>query len=347
MSSTSPVIDLRGTTKEIEDSYLGGGSRDGYKSTLVLLIIFLFDSPRKSLLFSASILEKLQGGHDIDMQQSKSKERPHLRDAAKKIIDKLGTENFRPIVMDHFTYDDMAAFMNSKCKKVLVNKGLAVSWNISKGITRKLRRTRKPKISSLRTARNASNTTNTVAADNTVNSNTIVADRANGIETATDSGVIDISANMHMQTDEAASTTDEKVEVIIPLSTSAYTQIQSSISFLFRECKMSMPQELRNNLSKYIKGSKRMGRKMKQSLALKISEGKKAMTRSVYSFLCRLLMESNKKEHLFAHLFLALDWNLMKRAENVVDCKIDHIWVEDDSIIFQFAKSIITKKRNL
>jgi hypothetical protein len=31
--------------------------------------------------------------------------------------------------------------------------------------------------------------------------------------------------------------------------------------------------------------------------------------------------------------------NLMKRAENVVDCKIDHIWIEHDSLIFQFAKS--------
>jgi len=29
----------------------------------------------------------------------------------------------------------------------------------------------------------------------------------------------------------------------------------------------------------------------------------------------------------------------MKRAENVEDCKIDHVWVENDSIVFQFAKS--------
>ena len=29
----------------------------------------------------------------------------------------------------------------------------------------------------------------------------------------------------------------------------------------------------------------------------------------------------------------------MKRAENCVDCKIDHIWVENDSVVFQFAKS--------
>lgn len=29
----------------------------------------------------------------------------------------------------------------------------------------------------------------------------------------------------------------------------------------------------------------------------------------------------------------------MKRAENVVDCKIDHIWIEHDALIFQFAKS--------
>ena len=29
----------------------------------------------------------------------------------------------------------------------------------------------------------------------------------------------------------------------------------------------------------------------------------------------------------------------MKRAESVVACKIDHIWMANDSMIFQFAKS--------
>ena len=67
MSATSS-IDLRGTTKEIEDSYIGGSSRDGYKNTLVQLVVFLFDdSPRKGLLFSELILKKLQDGHDLDV----------------------------------------------------------------------------------------------------------------------------------------------------------------------------------------------------------------------------------------------------------------------------------------
>jgi len=50
MSASAPV-DLRGTTREIENSHIGGGSRGGYMGTLVLLIIFLFQSPRKAELF--------------------------------------------------------------------------------------------------------------------------------------------------------------------------------------------------------------------------------------------------------------------------------------------------------
>ena len=65
MTSTAP-IDLRGSTKEIEDSYIGGGSRGSYLNTLVQLIIFLYDSPRKELLFSAANLLKLQEAHAKD-----------------------------------------------------------------------------------------------------------------------------------------------------------------------------------------------------------------------------------------------------------------------------------------
>ena len=115
MSASSP-IDLRGTTKEIEDSYIGGGSRDSYKNTIVQLIIFIYDTPRKSLLFSAAILKKLEDGHELDLRKGKGKDRPNLRLVAKDIVDKLGTTNYRPIVMDHFTYDDLASFMNAKCK---------------------------------------------------------------------------------------------------------------------------------------------------------------------------------------------------------------------------------------
>ena len=47
-----------------------------------------------------------------------------------------------------------------------------------------------------------------------------------------------------------------------------------------------------------------------------MTEGKREMSKIAYSILAKYLFESDKMEHVFAHLFLTLDWNLMKRAEN-------------------------------
>ena len=69
-----------------------------------------------------------------------------------------------------------------------------------------------------------------------------------------------------------------------------------------------MKKTMKDSISKYIKGAKRLGRRMKQALALKITEGKKPMSKSVYNFISRLFMESAAKEHIFAHLFFVLDW---------------------------------------
>ena len=99
-----------------------------------------------------------------------------------------------------------------------------------------------------------------------------------------------------------------KVKVAVRLSDSSYSAIQSAISFLYRQCGIERPIEIKDGLALYCKGSKRKGRKLKQSLGLVISEGKKAMSREVYSFLAKKMFTSKKKEHIFAHLFLLLDW---------------------------------------
>ena len=65
---------------------------------------------------------------------------------------------------------------------------------------------------------------------------------------------------------------------------------------------------MKSDVSLYCKGSKRMGKSLKQGLALKISEGKKAMSRAVFSYLARMMFISSEKEHIFSHLFLVLDW---------------------------------------
>ena len=130
-----------------------------------------------------------------------------------------------------------------------------------------------------------------------------------------------------------------QVKVAIRLGDSSYSAVQSAVSFLYRQSGIDRSEEIKGGVSLYCKGSKRKCRKLKQDLGLEISEGKKAMSKAVYSFLAKKWFLSRDPEHIFAHLFLVLDWNLMKRAENCVDCKITHITVKSDCLTFQFAKS--------
>ena len=139
MSASAP-IDLRGTTREIEESYIGGGSRDSYMGTLVLLFMFLFDSARSAELFTAANLliltiadekdkststdlssSQMDGGNTSlveDISVALGIERPQLREAVKGLLSKLGEDDYQPIVLDKLTYDDIAGFMNSKKKKL-------------------------------------------------------------------------------------------------------------------------------------------------------------------------------------------------------------------------------------
>ena len=68
---------------------------------------------------------------------------------------------------------------------------------------------------------------------------------------------------------------DGNVWVAVRCSDSVYTGIQSSIAFLYCQCGVERPEELKANISLYCKGSKRLGKSLKQGLVSKISEGKK------------------------------------------------------------------------
>ena len=59
----------------------------------------------------------------------------------------------------------------------------------------------------------------------------------------------------------------------------------------------------------------------------------------MYKFIAKGLFESSMKEHMFVHLFLILDWNLMKRSANCVNMKVAHIRFHKDALVFEFAKS--------
>jgi hypothetical protein len=155
-------------------------------------------------------------------------------------------------------------------QKALVSKDLAIEWSLSKGGPQKAKKGQKMKPS-----------INDEDDDTEVGGEGERGDRNDG---------------------------GDKVDVLLPLSLSVYTNIQSSISFLYKECRVQIPVKIQSRIGKYMRGMKRINRQMKQHLALKIIEGKRVMTRDAYHFISHVLLESDGKAHIFALLFFTLDW---------------------------------------
>jgi hypothetical protein len=101
------------------------------------------------------------------------------------------------------------------------------------------------------------------------------------------------------------------VRVAIRLDPATYEGIRSAVAYLYRESGVLMPEEMNSRLSVYIKGSRRMNLLAKQMLGLKLSEGKKHMTKKVYRYLAQVLFESEDPAHIFGHLFFILDWYVL------------------------------------
>ena len=132
---------------------------------------------------------------------------------------------------------------------------------------------------------------------------------------------------------------DGKVNILIRVEVATYDQVRSAVSHLYTESGVEMPKFISKGFSRYIKGSRRINLAAKQTLGLKIVEGKDAMSVEAYELIAKHLFHSGKTEHIFAHTFHVLDWNLMKRAENVADAHISHVYWENDHLVFHFAKS--------
>ena len=73
---------------------------------------------------------------------------------------------------------------------------------------------------------------------------------------------------------------------------------------------------------------------------------KKTITLEAYEILANTIFESGEKGDISAHIFLFLDCCLMKRAENCVNKRINHIHFHGDFLIFEFAKSKDHNKGN-
>ena len=131
---------------------------------------------------------------------------------------------------------------------------------------------------------------------------------------------------------------------LIRLSPSSYDGACSALAHLFTESGIGKDsndttRELWTKLSFYKKGTRRLRVKEKSELGLSMIEGKRPLSFAAYKFLAQVLFESNKPEHVAAHTFLILQWNLIARAEYVVEAKIDSIWSQQDSIMFDIGKT--------
>ena len=72
-------------------------------------------------------------------------------------------------------------------------------------------------------------------------------------------------------------------------------------------------------------------------LGMSTVEGKSPLPFAAYRLLAKILFQSKKSEHIFAHTFLVLAWNLISRAETIVDAKIDLISFKDDALLFDMG----------
>ena len=131
-------------------------------------------------------------------------------------------------------------------------------------------------------------------------------------------------------------------EVEIRLGPSSYDGACSALSHLYLESgldKEITSKELWAKLSSYKKGSRRKGAAEKKELGMAATEGKKPLPFKAYKYLAKILFESEKPEHVSAHTFLLLEWNLISRAEFVVDSKIDLILYAEDALKFDMGKT--------
>ena len=118
-------------------------------------------------------------------------------------------------------------------------------------------------------------------------------------------------------------------------SSAQYRVIRSTINYVYILTRVQMTEIMKRELSTFIVGMERIIIAEKQIIGIKFSE-EKNISFEEYELLAKTLFESREKRNIFSHPFLVLDWCLMKRAENCVNSKINHIHFHGDCLVFEF-----------
>lgn len=123
------------------------------------------------------------------------------------------------------------------------------------------------------------------------------------------------------------------------LSKTSYGSVRSALMHLYRTSGETMDEDYQKSLSQFLSGMKRTVAQAKAESGESLDEGKKPMTFEVYQTMCKLLMQGEGDDYMFAHAFLTLEWNLLARSDNCFQMHINHIEWRDDCMVVFFAKS--------
>jgi len=126
-NNNDTILDLTGTTRDVEDSHIGTTTRKTYIRTCVDFMLFLFDSHPLLLVDLEELREEsLIGRKDLKLK-------------CKKLIESISrTEHNSPIRLtgdDSLTYNHIASFMNTKRRVITVNADVAARMAAEEGNT--------------------------------------------------------------------------------------------------------------------------------------------------------------------------------------------------------------------
>ena len=136
-------------------------------------------------------------------------------------------------------------------------------------------------------------------------------------------------------------------DIHIRLSASSFDSACSSLAHLYHDCHIDcevVSKDLWTKLNTYKKGSRREATQDRKKLGLSMTEGKTHLPFAAYRYLANILFTSAYPEHVPAHTFLLMEWNLMSRSEYVVDLKIDLVSFEKDALLVHMGKTKIDQE---
>ena len=130
--------------------------------------------------------------------------------------------------------------------------------------------------------------------------------------------------------------------VYVRLHKSSYDGVTSALANLHTECRVPRDvnpevKKMWETLSIYKKGTTRDGAKQRKKLGLRHSEGKDKMPFAAFVHLAEILHRSDNPEHIGAHLFLCLDWNMISRADSVITSNIELVGMSSDALTFDIG----------